>query len=126
MEITVHGKHSPVEKALSQFATDKMSNLGKFLSTITSIDVELYEEGKPRNGSGHVAHITVSTPGPVFRSKVVSSDPHACIDIALDKLERQIVEFKRKRSGKPAHSRPKVLSADRSKEETSSEELEEF
>lgn len=123
MEITVHGKNNQVPKPLQRFAVEKMEHLGKYLSTITTIDVQLYEDGKPRNGSGHVAHITVSTSGPVFRTKVTSSDHRACIDIALERLERRIKEFKRKRSGKPPHSRTKAAGADRGKV-TSQEELE--
>ena len=113
MEITVHGKHSYVAKPLQKFAIEKMEHLGKYLSTITTIDVELYEDGKPKNGNSHVAHVTVSTSGPVFRTKVTSDDPRAGIDIAQARLERRLKEFKRKRSGKPLHSRPKAVAADR-------------
>lgn len=123
MEITVHGKHSHVPRGLQQFATQKMEHLGRYLSTITTIDVELYEEGKHRNGNGHIVHVTVSTSGPVFRSKVTASDHRAGIDIAVQRLERRLKEFKRRRSGKPAHSRPKASPADKAKG-TSQEELE--
>lgn len=109
MEINVHGKHNKVPKALSDFATQKMQHLGKFLSTITTVDVELYEDGR-----SHVAHVTVSTPGPVFRSKVTSAEPHAGIDTAMNRLERQIKEFKRKRSGKPPHAKAKAPLLERS------------
>lgn len=117
MEIKVHGKSSHVPENLQKFATEKLQHLAKFLSTIQTIDVEIYEEGKPKDGNGHVAHVTVSTSGPIFRSKVVSDDPHVCIDKAATRLERSIKEFKRKRSGKPPHARPagtkaRVIEAD--------------
>ena len=103
MQITVHGKHKRVPKSLQEFAIEKMAHLERYMSTITNVDVELYEDGR-----SHVAHVTVSTPGPVFRSKVTADEPHAGIDIALNRLERQVKEFKRKRSGKPAHAKAKL------------------
>lgn len=114
MEINVHGKHSHVPKSLQEFAEEKMQHLGKYLSTIRSIDVEIYKEGA--RTETHVAHVTVSTSGPVFRSKVSSQDPRASIDIAADRLERRLKEFKRRRSGKPLHSRNTLKAADKANE----------
>jgi len=109
LEITIHGKHNHVPDSLREFAIEKMEHLSKYMSTITSVDVEMYEEGKAHKSPlVSVVHVTVATPGPVFRSKVTSSDPRAGIDTALERLERQIKEFKRKRSGKPAHAGPKA------------------
>ncbi|MDQ4149863.1 MAG: HPF/RaiA family ribosome-associated protein [Actinomycetota bacterium] len=105
MNITVHSRSGRVSESLEKFATEKMAHLVKFLPTIDSIYVELYEDGKPTDVSGHVAHVTVTTSGPCFRSKVTSGDPRTCIDIACDRLYRRIREFKRRRSSKPAHAR---------------------
>ena len=113
IQIKVHGKNNHVSQAITELATEKFGHLDRYLSTITDVDVELYEEGKARKSDySHIAHVTVATSGPVFRSKVASSDHRKCIDIAAQRLERRLKEFKRRRSGKPAHSRPKVQSAD--------------
>jgi hypothetical protein len=48
------------------------------------------------------------TSGPVFRSRVVCDDPMAGIDVAVERLSRRLKEFKRRRSGRPLHSRPKT------------------
>lgn len=112
MQITVRGKNRHVPRTIQDFAVRKFEHLGRYLSTITSIDVELYEDGKPKGGRGHVAHVTVSTSGPVFRYKAVSEDFHTSIDVAMDRLERKVKEFKRRRSGRPAHSRTKAQSSD--------------
>lgn len=111
MEIRIHGKHNPVPEPLKRFAESKFEHLGKYLSTISEVEAEIYQDGKPRSG-GHVADVVAATTGPVFRARAVSADPKRSIDIVYKKLERQIKEFKRRRSGKPAHSRRKVESAD--------------
>jgi ribosome-associated translation inhibitor RaiA len=53
--------------------------------------------------------VAVLTSGPVFRSRVTCDDPVAGIDIAVERLSRRLKEFKRRRSGRPLHSRPKTV-----------------
>lgn len=113
MDITVRGKHEPVPKHLAEIAQQKFEHLQRFLSTISSIDVQLYEDGSPKTAFGRVARVTVKTTGPQFVSKATSEDLKTSIDIAYERLERKLTEFKRKRSGKPAHSRLKVAPADK-------------
>jgi putative sigma-54 modulation protein len=105
MEIKVHGKNSHVSESLERFTTEKVGKLSKFLPDITRIEVELYEEGKMKNHN-HIAEVTVLADGPSFRTKTRSSDHRACIDIAVDRLARQLTSFHRKRMHKPAHARP--------------------
>lgn len=105
MEIKVHGKHNHVSDSLERFAAQKLSRLSRFVPSISMIDVELYEEGRVKDGS-HIAEVAVTTNGPSFRTKTSAADHRAAIDLALDRLSRQMTDFKRKTLGKPAHSRP--------------------
>jgi ribosomal subunit interface protein len=113
MDITVRGKHEPVPKHLADIALEKFEHLHRYLSTITAIDVQLYEDGAPKTGDGRIARVTVKTSGPRFVAKATSDDLKTSIDIAYERLERKLKEFKRRRSGKPAHSRLKAAPADR-------------
>ena len=108
MQISVRGRHNHVPDELQEFATHKMEHLGKYLSTIDSIDVELYEDGKGHKPVTSVVHVTVHAGARVFRSKVSGGEPKAGIDSALQRLVRSVKEFKRMRSGKPAHAKPKA------------------
>lgn len=120
MQVSVHGRHCQVPDDLRQFAVEKMNHLAKYMSTIQTIDVEFVEDGKGhKQGVANLVQVTVQTPGPVFRSKVNSPDPRAGVDQALKRLERQVKEFKRMRSGKPAHAKPKVPPAERVQPEES-------
>ncbi len=108
MQINVHGRHCEVPDDLRDLAVEKMGHLSRYMSTIEVVKVEFFEEGKGHKpGVANHVHVTVHTPGPVFRSKVNSLDPKAGLDQALKRLERQMKEFKRMRSGKPAHAKPK-------------------
>jgi ribosomal subunit interface protein len=117
MEIIIRGRDGHVSERLKEFATTKLNRLERFLSTITTVDIELYEDGSAKATGVHVAELTVATSGPVFRSKGAASDPRASIDMAVDRVERRLKEFKRRRSGRPAHSRPRVHAADMSTED---------
>ncbi|HEX2149466.1 MAG TPA: ribosome-associated translation inhibitor RaiA [Actinomycetota bacterium] len=104
MEIKVHGKHNHISASLERFAEEKLTRLNKYVPSISLIDVELYEEGRTKDGS-HVAEVTVTTNGPSFRAKTTAADHRAAIDVALDRLSRQMSDYKRKSLGKPAHAR---------------------
>jgi ribosomal subunit interface protein len=115
MDVRISARKGNLPQETKRFAEEKLGHLGRFLSTITEVEVELYEDGKPKDGRGHVASVRVHTGGPVFRSKAASSDFHTAIDIAYARLERRVKEFKRQRSGKPKHSRPPGADADNPK-----------
>lgn len=104
MEIKVHGKHNHISDSLERFAAEKLTRLTKYGSTISLIDVELYVEGRLK-GENHIAEVAVATSGPSFRAKTYAADHRAAIDLAVDRLSRQMADFKRKNSGKPAHAR---------------------
>lgn len=104
MQIKVHGKHNHISDSLERFAEEKLTRLNKYVPSISMIDVELYEEGRTKDGS-HVAEVAVATNGPSFRAKTTAADHRAAIDLAVDRLSRQMSDFKRKSLGKPAHAR---------------------
>lgn len=82
----------------------KMQVLGRFLSTIDTIDLEVDKDGH----ATYLIRAKVATSGPVFRSRVTAEDPIVGVDIAVERLSRRLKEFKRLRSGRPLHSKPKT------------------
>ncbi|MCW3034760.1 MAG: Sigma 54 modulation protein / ribosomal protein [Actinobacteria bacterium] len=108
MDITVRSQHGHIPGSLQDLTASKMEGLGKFLRTITSIDVEVDRDGHASRSKAFLVRVAVMTPGPVFRSRVACDDPVAGIDVAVERLSRRLKEFKRRRSGRPLHSRPKT------------------
>jgi len=108
MEIKVRSQHGHVPESLQELTAAKMAVLGKFLTTIDRIDVEVDRDGHPNRRAGYLVRVAVATAGPVFRSKVICDDPVAGIDVAVERLSRRLKEFKRRRSGRPLHSKPKT------------------
>ena len=108
MDITVRSQHGHIPGSIQDLTASKMEGLGKFLRTITSIDVEVDRDGRPNRSNAFLVRVAVMTPGPVFRSRVICDEPMAGIDVAVERLSRRLKEFKRRRSGRPLHSRPKT------------------
>ncbi|HEU5117242.1 MAG TPA: HPF/RaiA family ribosome-associated protein [Isosphaeraceae bacterium] len=105
LRITVHSQHGHLPESLKEAVAVKMACLTKFLSTIDTIDVEIDKDGHDT----FLVRAKVATSGPVFRSRVTSAeDPLGGVDVAVERLSRRLKEFKRLRSGRPLHSRPKA------------------
>src|SRR5260370_22719872 len=108
MDITVRSQHGHIPGSIQDLTASKMEGLGRFLRTITSIDVEVDRDGRPNRSNAFLGRGSVMTPGPVFRAKVICDDPMAGIDVAAERLSRRLKDFKRRRSGPPLHSTPKT------------------
>src|SRR2546423_15236014 len=108
MDITVRSQHGHIPGSIQDLTASKMEGLGRFLRTITSIDVEVDRDGRPNRSNAFLVRVSVITPGPVFRSRVTCDDPMAGIDVAGERLSRRLKEVKRRRSGRPLHSRPQT------------------
>lgn len=105
LRVTVHSQHGHLPESLKEAVAGKVACLSKFLSTIDTIDVEIDKDGHDT----FLVRAKVATAGPVFRSRVTSAgDPLSGVDVAVERLSRRLKEFKRLRSGRPLHSRPKA------------------
>jgi putative sigma-54 modulation protein len=105
MEIVVTGKHLEITPAIKQYATEKVAKLPRYFDRIHMIEVLA---SKSDNHHEHEAEIIVHLEhADPFVGRVKNADLYACIDAAVDKLERQLTDHKeivRKRKGKTSMS----------------------
>jgi ribosomal subunit interface protein len=87
VDIVVKGRHTDVPERFRDHVADKLAKLSKFDHKVIRVDVELSKEKNPRQ-SDHSARVelTVHSKGPVIRAEAASSDKHAALDLAIDKL----------------------------------------
>jgi len=85
MRILISGKNLEVSSYLREVVEKKMGKLERFFPSSAEAQVTLSVE-KNR----HIVEITIPHQGRFIRSEEVSGDMYASVDIALDKLERQI------------------------------------
>ncbi len=91
MDITVTFRHLEPTDALRDYAQEKISRIKKYVGSPADVAVILSLE-KHR----HQAEITLSTNGFTVNAKEVTEDMYAAIDLAVDKLERQVKKHKEK------------------------------
>lgn len=97
MEITVAGRRMQVTEPLREYATEKLSNsLGVFSIDPIRAEVVLQVEKNRSNPNHQVAEITVFTKGHVIRAEEAETDMYAAIDLATDKVARQLRKYKTK------------------------------
>ena len=103
MRLQVQGRNVDVTDALFAHAERKLGKLSRHLSDDTRCELELSVGHNPSIADGQMVEATVWTKGPVLRARESSTDMYAAIDQVAEKLERQVVRYRERRSRKTAN-----------------------
>lgn len=107
MEVSVSGRHTTVSESLRRQAEEKIGRLDRYLAGMERADVHFWEENNPRIGNKEFCEVTMEGHGHHIRCKVSAPDGFTAVDLAVDKLERQLRKLKTKiKNKKHAHVRP--------------------
>ncbi len=96
MEVSVSGRHTTVSEALRRQAVEKIGRLDRYLSGMDRAEVHFWEEKNPRKEHKEFCEVTMVGHGHHVRTKVSAPDGFTAIDLAVDKLERQLRKLKTK------------------------------
>lgn len=98
MKVSITHRHMPMTDLMQQYAEERAARLEKYYDRVLKLEVVLSHE-KER----HIAEmIATTTHGEKLIGHAVKDDMCAALDIATDKLERQLVKFKEKIRGSRA------------------------
>jgi putative sigma-54 modulation protein len=92
MRYIVRGDNVEVTPALQEYAEKKLSRLEKYFDDIPDDQIAQVTMRIVRNQ--HVVEVTVPVPNLLLRAEVKHQDMYAAIDLAADKLERQVRKYK--------------------------------
>ncbi len=92
MEIVVTGRHMEITSAIRDYAQEKVSKLPRYFDRIQSIEVVAQKTDR-QHEMEIIVHADKTDP---FVCKTSGSDLYACIDEAVDKLERRLTDHKGK------------------------------
>ena len=99
VEVAVYGRNLDVTDRLYDYVTKKVSRLDRFLNGIDEARVDLSYVKSARSASDRqVAQITLRGKGFILRSEERADDIFAALDVAIDKIQRQIERYKGKRN----------------------------
>lgn len=104
MEIIVTGRHLEITQPMREYAEKRVSKLSKYYNRLQSITV-VADKADPRHFEVEIR--VIADRAEPFISKVNDPDLYAGIDQAVDKLERQLTDYKeiiRHRMGKTSMS----------------------
>jgi len=92
----VRGKNLEVPDRVRQYAERKFSRLERLLDDRTDAILELSNEAHRSAADAHIADVTLVIDGKTLKSHATGSSYQAAIDVVVDKVERQAVDFKEK------------------------------
>ena len=90
MQITVSSRHMDVTPPLKTYAEQKASKLSKYYDRIQGIEV-IFDSVK---GASSVEMIATIDHRERFIAHYNIGDAYACVDVCVDKLERQLTDHK--------------------------------
>ena len=94
MRIQFKFRNIESSEALKEYATDKLTKLQKYLRTPLDAEITLSVE---RHLHGADVHLSAHD-GETFVGREESEDMYASIDVVVDKIRKQIVRTRGKRS----------------------------
>lgn len=99
MELKIHTRNVDVTPRLQEHVEKKVSKLDRYLPNIDEVRVDLAIEKRKQGVDQNIAQLTVrNARGVILRSEdKKQTDIFAALDVALDKMYRQIERYKGKR-----------------------------
>lgn len=91
MRIYIRGKNIDVTPALEEYAEKKLSKLYKFFEDNTETQVVFSITRQE-----HTVEVTVLFNSLILRSEETTDDMYASIDLVVDKLEKQVIKYRKK------------------------------
>lgn len=96
MEISISSRHVRVTPRLEEVIREKIGDLDRFFEKLDSGVVHFAEARNPRISDKITCEIVLDGDGHHIRCKVAAPDPYAAVDLAEEKLTRQIRKLRTK------------------------------
>jgi len=114
----ITGRHMEVTAALRSYVEKKITRLEKYNHRVSEIEVILDSEAMVHN----VEIILKVDNHPPFVVSNSAEDAYACIDEAIDKIERQLIKYKEKVRSRKGRASAAEATADAIEAQAASEE----
>jgi len=92
----VRGKNLEVPDRVREYAERKFARLERLLDDRTDAIVELSNESHRSAADAHIADVTLVIDGKTLKSHATGASYQAALDVVVDKVERQAIDFKEK------------------------------
>lgn len=96
MRTIVRGKNLEVPDRVRQYAERKFARLERLLDDRTDAIVELTNEAHRSAADAHIVDVTLVIDGKTLKSHAAGASYQAALDVVVDKVERQAIDYKEK------------------------------
>jgi ribosomal subunit interface protein len=99
VRVLVHDRTEGVPSRLVDYAEQRLLRVGRHFDRVQEVEVEFAAESHRGSNPSCLVHITVRTDGrrhPVAHVTERAPEPRTALDLALDKVDRQVVKLKEK------------------------------
>ena len=105
MQIEVKGRNLQVTEELRELCEKRFTKIGKQVSDLAVLQVELCEERNPKNPVSQVAEVTLHLKRQTLRAREVSRDMTHAINLASEDMARQVKRHREKRNDRRDRSK---------------------
>ena len=99
MKVVLHDRTNGLGQEVRETAQRKLTRLERHFGRVVEAEVEFSEKRRSSDLSWFVVHIHLRLDGhraPVLHAMERGADPLTALDLAIDKVDRQVVAFKEK------------------------------
>ena len=97
MRIEIKGRNVTVGDELKQRVEKKFGKVGRQISPLAELEIELMEERNPSIREKHVAEATLHLKGVTLRAREASEDMVHSVNMLAEDLSRQVKRHREKR-----------------------------
>ena len=96
MRTIVRGKNLEVPDRVREYAERRFARLERLLDDRSDAIVELTNEAHRSAADSHIADVTLVIDGKTLKSHAAGSSYQVALDVVVDKVERQAIDYKQK------------------------------
>jgi putative sigma-54 modulation protein len=100
MRIDVKGRNTPVTDELREHVTRRFERMGRQVSDLAGLEVELREERNPAIAEDKVAEVTLHLKGATLRAQGRARDLRTAVNTCEEELARQVTRHREKKRGR--------------------------
>jgi putative sigma-54 modulation protein len=97
MDIQLNTRKLEVTPRLEEYVEKKVSKLGRYLSDVDRVRVDLATQNTRSANDRQIAQLTMWVRGTMLRTEERAADIFTAIDASVDKMQRQISRYKKRR-----------------------------
>jgi putative sigma-54 modulation protein len=97
MRIEVKGRNVPIPDDLREHVERRFRVIGKQVSELAELEVEVFEEHNPSIAHSQVAEATLHLKGVTLRASSASTDMRHSVNVVSEELGRQVKRHREKR-----------------------------